>query len=320
MKSSTSHRHRPVVLIIVSGWGVAPPSEGNPISIARTPHLDRLIRSYPAMTLLASGKAIGLAPGAPGKTELGHLVLGCGRAVSSRYLNQDYLPKKHLTACLASVLSDHQLKQLRVTETEKYVHLTTFFDGGAEQPFKNEDWVFVPSPATSSYHLKPEMSAFKIAVRVLKELSSRTAKKRRGREPYDFIVINFTNLDLVARTGHLKATVEAAEAVDKALGRIIEAILFLDGVLLITSDHGAAEHLLDLRTETVNTAATTNPVPLLLVAKEWEGKIMSVGGEAHGGDLSLTRPVGTIADVAPTILKIMDLPQPAKMTGQALIV
>lgn len=319
MKKSGTHLHRPVALIVVSGWGVAPPSEGNPLSIARMPVIDRLIRSYPALTLEASGKAIGLASGTPGQAELGHLIIGAGRVVSSRYLNQDDLPKKPLTETLSAVLSESKLTQMHIAETEKFVHATTFFSGGYDRPNKYEDWIFIPSPTVSFYHLKPEMSALKIAVRVMKELSVRAAGRRRGREPYDFLLINFANLDMVSHTGHLKATVKAAEAVDKALGKIIEALLFLNGVVLITADHGAAEHLLDLRTETVDTEHTANRVPFLMVSKEWEGKLLSKGGEAHGGDLSLTAPSGTLADIAPTIIDLFRLKKPSKMTGRSLL-
>lgn len=216
---------------------------------------------------------------------------------------------EEIKTCLAKVLSEAGLKQLHIAETEKYAHVTFFFNGMEEKEFEGEDRIIIPSPRVASYDQVPEMSAPKIKERLIKEIMA---------QKYDFIVANFANADMVGHTGNLEATIKAIEAVDKCLEKISDAVLSLGGVLIITADHGNAEEVINLQTGEIDKEHSTNPVPFILVGKEWEGKTLGLK-EAVGGDLSLVTPVGVLADVAPTILKIMEIPKPDEMTGTSLI-
>ncbi len=523
-------RPRPVVLIILDGWGIAPPAEGNAITLAKTPNFQKLVSSYPAMTLLASGESVGLSWGEVGNSEVGHLNLGVGkifyqnlpritkaiddgsffenetllRAVehvkknngrfhllglcsegkvhsslvhlfallefaqqqglkdvpihaildgrdtpfnsglnflkeieektkkfkvgyiatihgrlyamdrdnhwerveksyrtivdgvsednfvnfgeaisqsyeekvydeefvpctigknreSSRVRNGDAViffnyradrgreltkafisedidkfnrgnkinnlffatmtefedglpvevifPREEIKTSLPKVISEHGLKQLHIAETEKYAHVTFFFSGGVENPFENEDRVVIPSPRVDSYAETPEMSAKKITENLVKEIV---------RDKYDFIVVNFANPDMVGHTGNLPATIQAVEFVDKCLGELINVILEKNGVALVTADHGNAEELFNLQTSEMDKEHSTNPVPLIIVGKDFEGKTIE-DVDLVGHDLSLIQPIGLLTDVAPTILKIMNLEIPIDMTGKPLV-
>lgn len=214
-----------------------------------------------------------------------------------------------ITTNLARLISDNSLKQLHIAETEKYAHVTFFLNGTIEDPYAGEDRVIIPSPRVSSYDQKPEMSASEIAKRVVKEINA---------DAYDFIVLNFANSDMVGHTGNVEATVKGVEAVDTAIGEIVDAALAHDGVVLVTADHGNGEEVQNLQTGEIDKEHSTNPVPFLVIGKQWEGQTGGVA-EAVGGDLSLTQPVGMLADVAPTVLKILGITQPGEMTGRPLI-
>ncbi|HTL87813.1 MAG TPA: 2,3-bisphosphoglycerate-independent phosphoglycerate mutase [Leptolyngbya sp.] len=203
---------------------------------------------------------------------------------------------------LGEVVSRHGLRQLRTAETEKYAHVTYFFNGGLEQPFPGEDREMVPSPMVLTYDKKPAMSAEQVTQGAIAALDKRI---------YSMIVINYANPDMVGHTGQIEATIDALETVDRCLGRLLEAIIRAGGTALITADHGNAEQMED---ENHNpwTAHTTNPVPFILV----EGEGLKIPG--HGTDVTL-RDDGRLADVAPTILDILQLPIPEEMTGRSLI-
>ncbi len=197
---------------------------------------------------------------------------------------------------LGKVLSEHRLRQLRIAESEKFPHVTYFFDGGQKVIYPGEDQIEVPSPKNvATYDQIPQMSTFLIT----KVLLNRLAKK-----DYDFVVVNFAAPDMVAHTGVLDATIKAVEAVDKAIGQIVEYVLDKNGAIIITADHGNAEELVNPRTGEIDTKHSTNPVPFLLI-KEGLGKI----------DL----PLGLLADIAPTILKLLSIEKPFDMTGNSLI-
>jgi len=198
---------------------------------------------------------------------------------------------------LAKVLSDNQLKQFHLAETEKYAHVTYFFNGGREEPFPGEERLLIPSPKVATYDLKPEMSAPEIT----RELTSRLPN-------YDFIVVNFANPDMVGHTGNLKATIKACEVVDLCLGKVVKEALANKFVVVITADHGNAEQMLNANTGEPDTGHTINPVPLVIVANDpnFQNPLRS------SGDFRLS-------DVAPTILKIMNLPVPQEMIGKSLI-
>lgn len=190
-------------------------------------------------------------------------------------------------------LSQQGLRQLRIAETEKYAHVTYFFNGGVETPYPGEDRVLVPSPKVATYDLQPEMSAREVTDRLIEAIQSRR---------YDAIVCNYANGDMVGHTGNLEAATRAVEVLDECIGRIVDAMRGIGGEVLFTADHGNAETMRDPESQQPHTAHTLNLVPLLYV-----GRKASV---AKGGALQ---------DVAPTLLAMMGLPQPAEMTGRPLI-
>lgn len=204
-----------------------------------------------------------------------------------------------VTMPLALVLSASGLSQLHVAETEKYAHVTYFLNGGREEPFPGEDRVLVPSPKVATYDMKPEMSAAGVAEAVVDGLAAK---------PYDFVVVNFANCDMVGHTGDIPATIKAVETVDTQLKRVVDATLARGGVALITADHGNAEMMLEPGGGPW-TAHTSNPVPFILVA-----------ADIHPGLTSLhLRSGGKLGDVSPTILHLLGLPRPDVMSGRCLI-
>lgn len=207
---------------------------------------------------------------------------------------------------LAEVLSDNKIKQLHIAETEKYAHVTYFFNGGREEAFPGEDHLLIPSPRVDSYAKKPDMAANEITKKVLDALAS---------QKYEFILINFANADMVGHTGDLEATKKALGILDKCIGQITELSLHQGGVCLITADHGNAEEVIKLKSGKIDKEHSANPVPLFMIGRQWEGQptVQSLP------ELYLSTPVGVLADVAPTILKIYDIKKPDQMTGQALI-
>ncbi|MGA1626695.1 MAG: 2,3-bisphosphoglycerate-independent phosphoglycerate mutase, partial [Prochlorothrix sp.] len=211
-------------------------------------------------------------------------------------------PPQNLTNILGQVIADQGLKQFRTAETEKYPHVTYFFNGGIEEPFAGEDRELVSSPMVATYDKAPTMSADQVTDVAVNALKKRT---------YSLVVMNYANPDMVGHTGQVEATVTAIETVDRCIGRLLEAISQAGGTAIITADHGNAEYMRD---EAGNpwTAHTTNPVPLILV----EGEGAKIVG--HGTEVQL-REGGCLADIAPTILEILQLEQPAEMTGQSLI-
>lgn len=210
---------------------------------------------------------------------------------------------------LARVISDAGLKQLHVAETEKYAHVTFFLNGTLEAPFPHEDRIIIPSPHVESYAEKPEMSAKEITQKVVKDVEA---------SAHDVIIINFANSDMVGHTGNMKATQKAVATIDECLGKIAKAVLEKNGVMVITADHGNAEEMTNLVTGEMDKEHSNNPVPFIVVGAQFEGQSGAVV-EGVGGDLSLTPPVGVLADVAPTLLKILNIPLPKDMTGRALV-
>lgn len=218
-------------------------------------------------------------------------------------------PREEVAQSLAQVLSEAGLVQLHIAETEKYAHVTFFMNGTREAPFPNEDRVLIPSPHVASYDQAPEMAAYLITDRIVKEVQTGN---------YDVIIGNFANPDMVGHTGNLQATIQAIEVVDECIGRIVEAVLAENGVVCITADHGNAEEVLNLQTHAIDKEHSTNPVPFWIVGRQFEGK-PSIAGDAPNGDLSLMPPIGMLADVAPTFLAILGIDRPSHMTGTALL-
>ena len=203
--------------------------------------------------------------------------------------------KEEIHNTLGEVVSNLGKNQLRIAETEKYAHVTFFFNGGKEEPYKNEDRILVPSPKeVPTYDLKPEMSCYTVTEKLTEAI-------RSGK--YDLVVANFANPDMVGHTGVLSAAIKAIEVVDECMGKVVDAVESMHGNLFILADHGNADIMIDEKTGEPYTAHTTNPVPFILVSEE-KHKL---------------REGGCLADVAPTLLELMGIPQPKEMTGKSLL-
>lgn len=204
--------------------------------------------------------------------------------------------KEAIVNTFGQFLADHNLTQARIAETEKYAHVTFFFNGGVEEPNKGEDRILVPSPKVATYDLQPEMSAPVVCDKLVEAVTS-------GK--YDVIIVNFANPDMVGHTGIEDAAIKAIETVDACVGRTVDAVKEMNGVMFICADHGNAEQLLDYETGDPFTAHTTNPVPFILVNADPASKL---------------REGGCLADIAPTLIELMGMEQPKEMTGKSLIV
>ena len=205
-------------------------------------------------------------------------------------------PKVSVTNTFGEWLSANGMTQARIAETEKYAHVTFFFNGGVEEPNEGEDRILVNSPKVATYDLKPEMSAYEVCDKLTEAIRS---------DKYDVIIINFANPDMVGHTGVLEAAIKAVEAVDECVGKAVEAIKEVDGTMFICADHGNAEQLIDYKSGAPFTAHTTNPVPFILV----------------NYDPAYTlREGGCLADIIPTLIEVMGKEQPKEMTGKSLLI
>lgn len=203
-------------------------------------------------------------------------------------------PPEALIMTFGEYVSSLGLTQLRIAETQKYAHVTFFFNGGEERQFPGEERILIQSPDVATFDLKPEMSAYEVKDAVIKEIED---------DKFDVIILNFANCDMVGHTGIIPAAIKAVEAVDDCVGQVTEAVLKKGGVVCITADHGNADQLIDPVTKAPFTAHTTNPVPFIVV----------------GADCGPLREGGRLADIAPTMLKLMGIEQPTAMTGESLV-
>ena len=204
--------------------------------------------------------------------------------------------KQEIKNTFGEYLAAHNMTQARIAETEKYAHVTFFFNGGVEEPNKGEDRILVKSPKVATYDLKPEMSAYEVCDKLVDAIKS---------DKYDVIIINFANPDMVGHTGVEAAAIKAVEVVDECVGRAVDALKEVDGQMFICADHGNCEQLVDYETGEPFTAHTTNPVPFILV----------------NADPSYTlRENGCLADIIPTLIELMGMEQPAEMTGKSLLI
>ena len=190
-------------------------------------------------------------------------------------------------------VSKQGLTQLRIAETEKYAHVTFFFNDGEEKQYKGEDRILIPSPKVQTYDLKPEMSAYEVTKKVVEAVQS---------DKYDTIILNYANPDMVGHTGNLEATIKAIEVIDECVQKVVDAVEEKNGMIIMTADHGNAEQMIDYKTGEPHTAHTTNPVPLVLIGAE-----------------GIKLKEGKLADLAPTMLELMELKKPEEMTGESLI-
>ncbi len=203
-------------------------------------------------------------------------------------------PPERLQNVMGAFLANHGMRQLRLAETEKYAHVTFFFNGGVEEPFEGEDRILVPSPKVATYDLKPEMSAFTVTDHLVEAIES-------GK--YDVIICNYANPDMVGHTGNYDAAVKAIEAIDSCLARVVNSVEKAGGAMLITADHGNAEKMLDAETGQPHTAHTTNLVPFIYVGQ---------------GNVQMTQN-GSLCDVAPTLIHLLRMQKPNEMTGSSII-
>ena len=203
--------------------------------------------------------------------------------------------KEKISNTFGEILSKNKLTQLRIAETEKYAHVTFFFNGGREKKFEGEDRILVPSPKVKTYDMQPEMSAFEVTNQVVEAIKS---------QKYNCIILNYANTDMVGHTGSLTAAIKAVETIDQCIKKVVKEINAVKGNLLITADHGNAEQMVDYKTGEPHTTHTTNPVPLILVSDNKKLKLKS----------------GKLADLAPTMLDIMNLKKPNEMTGNSLLI
>ncbi len=203
--------------------------------------------------------------------------------------------KEMLKNTFGEIVSKKGYTQLRIAETEKYAHVTFFFNGGEEKQYKGEDRILVPSPKVETYDMKPEMSAYEVTDKVLDAIQN---------DKYDVIILNFANTDMVGHTGSLQAAIKAVETVDECIGKIVKLVEQKKGNLIITADHGNAEQMIDYATGEPHTAHTTNPVPIILITDNKEYKL---------------KENGKLADLAPTMLELMGIEKPTEMTGESLI-
>src|SRR3990167_8860505 len=218
----------------------------------------------------------------------------CLSEYDERFKASVAFPPQPMDNLLADYLSQQGLKQLRIAETEKYAHVTFFFNGGVEAPYPNEDRVLIPSPAVATYDLQPSMSAPALTSRLIEEIN---------RCYYDVIICNFANADMVGHTGNFEATVQAIETLDDCLGRILNALFKVGGEALITADHGNAEQMWDTASNQPHTAHTSDPVPLLYLGRSAE----------------FVKTDGKLSDISPTMLYLLALPAPTDMTGKNLL-
>jgi bisphosphoglycerate-independent phosphoglycerate mutase (AlkP superfamily) len=281
---------RPVVLLLLDGWGIAPVAENNAIAAAETPTWLSLIREYPVALLT------------PGEKDLNrrYLTLGVGQ--------EAVRDEAKTLLSLTAILSAAGRRQLKITETERLAALTYFFNGHAEDKAVGEDWKIVSSAAADS--VKPTL--------VLKKIVAEVIAAVNGDAPVDMIVAALPILDLTAQSGNFEAVKKAAEALDKSLRNIWTEVEAKKGVLIISAACGNAERMSNLGTDLIDREMTANPVPLLIVGQEFGGKTIGQN-DAIGDDLSLLAPSGTLADLAPTILQILQIPQPPTMTGKSLL-
>ncbi len=204
-------------------------------------------------------------------------------------------PKQYVNLPLGKVIDSVGLRQLRIAETEKFPHVTYFFNGGASVVYANEDQIAIPSPAVPTYDLKPEMSAQEIVNVLTRRLSTKA---------YDFTLVNFANADMVGHTGVLDAGIKAVKTVDYCVNELVNVFLSQGGAVVITADHGNAEEMINLETNSIDTEHSLNPVPCIIAGTDIKQKFL---------------PYGALKDVAPTILEIMGIPKPSEMNGQSLI-
>jgi 2,3-bisphosphoglycerate-independent phosphoglycerate mutase len=284
-------RPKPVFLLLLDGWGIAAAGEANAISSARIPNFFKLAKEYPAAILEAGA----------GSVNARYLRLGAGKSFEDE--------NSEVSSDLTKIISDNGLKQLKIFDSERLAALTSFFNGHREERIIGEEWL-----AISSKNDKQYFDIFLSLKRIVRE-SLKAIKSGN----YDFIVAAAPILDSAASSLGAVDIIKAAEALDKAIRQLAKEIVDRQGVLLISSTHGNAERTKDMVTDLVDKDITDNPVPLIIVGPMFKGKTIGLK-DAPDGDLSLLEPAGNLADVAPTILDLLEIEKNDLMAGVTLIV
>jgi len=282
-------RPQPLVLLLLDGYGIAPASEANAVSEAKTKYLNSLLKEYPVAVLNPGDKSLNAR----------YLSLGAGRDFD----NENDEPVKTLT----EIISDSGLKQLKIMEAERLAALTHFFNGHLEEKIIGEEWI------TVSAEINNVVKSPLFLKRTIKEID-----RALRSDNYDFIVISFPILDQIAQSGTFDEVRKMFEEIDGALKKVVSMVLGKKGTLIISSAHGNIERMKNLATDFVDRKMTSNPIPVIIVGEEFMGKTIGLD-EPIDNDLSLLTPAGTLADIAPTILKIMNLDKPVEMTGESLV-
>jgi len=291
-----------IVICILDGWGIAPPSEGNAISQADTNNFDKLIADYPVCTLKAAGPDIGLSKNQAGNCEAGHYCLGASRKWPINTAN-------NIDSTLSGRLSQAGYKLSYLSDSEKIANITHFFNKGAGQVDNEAEVVIMSDPRLDNYMDAPELASLGVY---------KFAKKAIRQRGQNAVIVNFSNLDLVACTGSLAATIKSIEIIDNIIGELADLVSDKKGILAIVADHGIAEAMIDPATSEVNKATTDNPAPFIIVSQEFLGR--NIGWQdASGNDLSVLKPIGSLLDFAPTILDLLDIKKPEEMMGKSLL-
>ncbi|MCK5211389.1 hypothetical protein KAJ89_01680 [Candidatus Parcubacteria bacterium] len=291
-----------IVICILDGWGIAPLSEGNAISQADTNNFDKLIADYPVCTLKASGSSIGLSKNQAGNCEIGHYCLGTSRKWPMNTVN-------NASSTLCGCLRQAGYKLSYLSDSEKIAYITYFLNGGVDQLVEEAEIIISPSPRVDNYKEAPELALAGLY---------KYAKKAIKQRAQNAIIANFSNLDLVARTGSLTASIKSTEIIDGMIGDLAGLVSDKKGILAIVADHGNAEAMIDPATGAINDATTDNPVPFIIAGQEFLGR--NIGWQdVAGNDLSVLKPIGSLLDFTPTILDLLDINKPAVMEGKNLI-
>jgi len=280
-----------IVLLLLGGWGVAPAGETNAITAAKTPTFLNLIKEYPVALLNPGDKSLNAR----------YLTLGSGREIAAENIEPEIT--------LSAVISAAGLKQTKIAETEMFAALTHFFNGHREDRLPGEDWKIISS-TIGSKKAKLSLTLSRTVREIIKTIGSEEAPS--------FLAAAIPYLDLTAAGGDFSENKKAVETVDRVLKDIFLAVSAKNGLLIITAAGGNMEETRNLVTDLPDVSLTVNPVPLIIVGSEFKGKTIGLA-DPLASDLSSLTPAGTLADLAPTILKIMKLDKPAEMTGKSLI-
>lgn len=284
------NRPKPLVLLLIDGWGIAPEGEANALTAAKTPVFLNLIKEYPVAILKTFGKNL----------NINYFSLGIGREAEISDNDQ--------ADSLTKIIAESGLAQIKISETERFAPLTHFFNAHKENKEDREDWVIVSSES-GQHDRKPLLALRRSVKETIKAIES---------DKYDFILVALPILDLVALSGDFQAVKKAAEALDANLKKVLSSTRDKGGVLIISAAHGNAERMKNVATDLADLDITNNPVPFLIIGEEFKSRTIGLT-DTLDHDLSLLEPAGTLADIAPTVLKILALKKPVEMAGESLI-